>query len=581
MATRSHFSLTWASTRWSLPSKPPRLALPRPAPSLPPLHVRQPRQRVGAPADKFLRRSQLEWMNPALTANFEQTRTNAFQTRFLKICHERRELDSLPRGPKVVLASMASLDAGPARGLVSEWPSNSRNLVIFPTSPPVGTLAERVQRAPPGHSVRIRVTTRVPLVGEELRQYEADQKEEADAADPGDAGPSGAGSGTPGKGPPAEEVAPAAEGASAQARLESPGVKEKRAGKRGLGGGRKGGKRGRGRTGSTGRVVRTVAGALARLASGGATGRRRADEVLCEGFERDPDLPAELPPVFPFDYERPEQTDFGEELGQDLLEGWLGMQAGGGGKPPPPPSAHDPQPMTLEPPPLPSKEEKAGPTKVVASEMNILLMCGKLTVDFDAVADQFSLCTVMHQLAPRELVLLGSAEKVPQGFLDMLRERAGVPVLIPEGNMEMALTSVGRAARFGLADDIHRSAGFKQVGEYHIARLRGLLRPGMVLATPEGPVPIMGPLDQEEPLEQQDGESQHVCVQTRGMGLTDIKQVVAKAGLQSKFAGGTLLCPGGTVLTHSDGDNRLVMEGAVNADFFKVRKLVHDTYYIS
>ena len=116
-------------------------------------------------------------MNPALTANFEQTRTNAFQTRFLKICHERRELDSLPRGPKVVLASMASLDAGPARGLVSEWASNSRNLVIFPTSPPVGTLAERVQRAPPGHSVRIRVTTRVPLVGEELRQYEADQKE--------------------------------------------------------------------------------------------------------------------------------------------------------------------------------------------------------------------------------------------------------------------------------------------------------------------------------------------------------------------------------------------------------------------
>ena len=58
-------------------------------------------------------------------------------------------------------------------------------------------------------------------------------------------------------------------------------------------------------------------------------------------------------------------------------------------------------------------------------------------------------------------------------------------------------------------------------------------------------------------------------------------QPVAKAGLQSKFAGGTLLCPGGTVLTHSDGDNRLVMEGAVNADFFKVRKLVHDTYYIS
>ena len=273
-------------------------------------------------------------MNPALTANFEQTRTNAFQTRFLKICHERWELDSLPRGPKVVLASMASLDAGPARGLVSEWASNSRNLIVFPTSAPVGTLAERIQRAPPGHSIPIRVTTRVPLVGEELRQYEADQKAETEVVDPGDPGPSGDGSRLSGKGPPSEEVAPASEGAAARAGPKSLGVKGKSAGKRGLGGGRKMGKHGRGRTGPTGRVVRTVAGALARLASGGATGRRRADEVLCEGFEKDPDLPADLPPVFPFEYERPEQTDFGEDLGQDLLEGWLGMQAGGVESPP-------------------------------------------------------------------------------------------------------------------------------------------------------------------------------------------------------------------------------------------------------
>ena len=512
-------------------------------------------------------------MNPALTANFEQTRTNAFQTRFLRIFHERRELESLPRAPKVVLASMASLEAGPARALMCEWASNSRNLVVFPTSPPMGSLAERIYTAPPGNSVRIRVTTRVPLVGDELLQYEAEKRAETEAAEleaaeAPEAGASGA------REPTADSVV--TEKSMAHEPSEKHPSKVNLSGKRGIAG-RKAGKRGRARPPE--RVVRTVAGALARLASGGATGKRRADEVLCEGFEWDSNLHADLPPVFPFENEIPGQTDFGEDVSEDLLEGWIGMQAGGGGNPQPT-MTHEPQPMALDPPAFPPKEEEVGPTKVLASEMNLLLMCGKLSVDFDAVADQFSLCTVVQQLAPRELVLLGSCEKIPQGLVKSLGERSGVPVLIPDGAKEMRLSSVGSAARFGLSDDILGSTGFKQVGEYHIARLRGALVPGLTVDTLEGPVPVMGPLP-EETADHQDGYNHLVCVQTRGMGLTDIKQVVAKEGLQSKFAGGNLLCDGGTVLTHNDSDNRLVMEGAVNKEFFRVRKLVHDSYYIS
>ncbi len=516
-------------------------------------------------------------MNPALTANFEQTRTNAFQTRFLRIFHERRELESLPRAPKVVLASMASLEAGPARALMCEWASNSRNLVVFPTSPPMGSLAERIYTSPPGKSVRIRVTTRVPLVGDELLQYEAEKKAETQAAEFEAAEASEAGaSGAREPQPTADSRPVVSEKSLAHEPSEKHPSEGKFSGKRGIAG-RKAGKRGRARPAE--RVVRTVAGALARLASGGATGKRRADEVLCEGFERDSDLHGDLPPVFPFENEIPGQTDFGEDVSDDLLEGWMGMQAGGGGNPQPT-MTHEPQPMALDPPAFPPKEEEVGPTKVLASEMNLLLMCGKLAVDFDAVADQFSLCTVVQQLAPRELVLLGSCEKIPKSLVKSLSERSGVPVLIPDGAKEMLLSSVGSAARFGLSDDIHGSTGFKQVGEYHIARLRGALVPGLTVDTPEGPVPIMGPLPTET-AERQDGYSHRVCVQTRGAGLTDIKQVVAKEGLQSKFAGGTLLCDGGTVLTHNDSDNRLVMEGAVNKDFFRVRKLVHDSYYIS
>ena len=50
--------------------------------------------------------------------------------------HRVDELHSL-RGPKVVLASQATLAAGPARALLQEFASNPRNLVLWPVQPPV------------------------------------------------------------------------------------------------------------------------------------------------------------------------------------------------------------------------------------------------------------------------------------------------------------------------------------------------------------------------------------------------------------------------------------------------------------
>ena len=53
--------------------------------------------------------------------------------------HRVDELHSL-RGPKVVLASQATLAAGPARALLQEFAYNPRNLVLWPVQPPVSHL---------------------------------------------------------------------------------------------------------------------------------------------------------------------------------------------------------------------------------------------------------------------------------------------------------------------------------------------------------------------------------------------------------------------------------------------------------
>ena len=71
-------------------------------------------------------RSHLEWMGENVGRNFDRDRLNAFNTRYLTLCHSLEELRNLRPGPKVVLASFGSLEAGPARALFAEWAEDLR-----------------------------------------------------------------------------------------------------------------------------------------------------------------------------------------------------------------------------------------------------------------------------------------------------------------------------------------------------------------------------------------------------------------------------------------------------------------------
>ena len=51
--------------------------------------------------------------------------------RYMKLCHTREELARLPQGPKLVLATLPSLQAGMARDLFMEWAPHPKNLILF------------------------------------------------------------------------------------------------------------------------------------------------------------------------------------------------------------------------------------------------------------------------------------------------------------------------------------------------------------------------------------------------------------------------------------------------------------------
>ena len=58
----------------------------------------------------------------------------------MKLCRSREELAHLPNTPKLVLATLPSLEAGPARDLFADWASDPRNLILFTQRAEVSSL---------------------------------------------------------------------------------------------------------------------------------------------------------------------------------------------------------------------------------------------------------------------------------------------------------------------------------------------------------------------------------------------------------------------------------------------------------
>lgn len=84
-------------------------------------------------------RSQLEWMNPPLGAQFDSQRgLNPYRLKNIKICSSINELENVIEksngNPTAVLASGACLDHGPARDLLLKWGDNPDNLVLITNS---------------------------------------------------------------------------------------------------------------------------------------------------------------------------------------------------------------------------------------------------------------------------------------------------------------------------------------------------------------------------------------------------------------------------------------------------------------
>lgn len=579
-------------------------------------------------------KSQLEWMNEALVRQLGHARDNPFSTRFLKLCGSREELTHLPHGPKLVLASMPSLEAGYSRNLFADWAEDPRNAIIFVMSAAEGTLGERVQqlagsggsggsggggvaagqaKLPQGRQQRGEqqqqagraqgLPAGAPLPGVRAQRQQQGQQQVQQPQQQHD-GPE----------PPrvqmvryrrvplegkeleahlAAQAKAAAEAAAAAAardmEVEAAAAAAVAAADAQGSSSRPGSPRSGGMLSprASGAVPRVNSRAIGHLkSSGGVVEVVGADGVpveelreeavaapacLVEGFEVPRGAAA---PMFPFEdeWEHVAYDEYGASLDYADYDA---------------PEARGFKAMASEMADEAKAEDAGGmppdvPTKVESGNITVTVRARVLHFDFDARSDGRSMRTMLAHVAPRQLILVHGTTEATTGLADHLRrELAG---LLTEVHTPVAGQAVELppepSYRLALSDELVAGIKLHQIGDYKLAWVEGLAGP-----------PVEG---SESQLPQLLPSAAAVAGQEGGYGgvfigdvrLSELKQALAAAGIASEFHAGALYCAGHVVVRRrqpgggDDDGGGLLVEGALSEDYYRIREVVYGQYHI-
>lgn len=464
-------------------------------------------------------KSFLEWMGDSITKSFETSRDNAFLLKHVHLLINKSELDNAPDGPKVVLASMGSLEAGFSHDIFVDWASDVKNLVLFTERGQFGTLARMLQADPPPKAVKVTMSRRVPLVGEELIAYEEEQnrlkKEEALKASLIK-----------------EEESKASHGPDND--LNDPMI-----------------------------IDTNNAHAPLDVVDPHGGGFR---DVFIDGF-----VPpsTSVAPMFPFYNNAFEWDDFGEVINpddyvikdEDMDQAAMNFGGNMDGK-------LDEAAASLI---LDTK-----PSKVVSNELTVQVKCSLIYMDYEGRADGRSIKTILAHVAPLKLVLIHGSAEATEHLKQHCLKHVCPHVYTPQIEETIDVTSDLCAYKVQLSEKLMSNVLFKKLGDYEIAWVDaevGKTESGMLsllpISTPAPPHKsvLVGDLKMADfkPFLSSKG----IQVEFAGGGALRCGEYVTirKVGQSGQKGGGS-------------GPQQIVIEGPLCEDYYKIRDYLYSQFYL-
>uniref|UniRef100_A0A453M597 Cleavage and polyadenylation specificity factor subunit 2 n=1 Tax=Aegilops tauschii subsp. strangulata TaxID=200361 RepID=A0A453M597_AEGTS len=351
-------------------------------------------------------------MSDSISKSFEHTRDNAFLLRHVSLIINKEELEKLGDAPKVVLASMSSLEVGFSHDIFVEMANEAKNLVLFTEKGQFGTLARMLQVDPPPKAVKVTMSKRVPLVGDELKAYEEEQERIKK-----------------------EEVLKAS--ISKEKELKASHESNAKA--------------------SDPMVVDASS---SRKSSNAGSHVGGNVDILIDGFVSPV---TSIAPMFPFFENTADWDDFGEVINpddymmkQDEMDNNMMLGAGDGmdGK-----LDESSARLLLD----------SAPSKVISNEMTVQVKCSLAYMDFEGRSDGRSVKSVIAHVAPLKLVLVHGSAEATEHLKMHCAKNSDLHVYAPQIEETIDVTSDLCAYKVQLSEKLMSNVLSKKLGEHEIA----------------------------------------------------------------------------------------------------------------
>ncbi|KAG9288727.1 hypothetical protein G9A89_004346 [Geosiphon pyriformis] len=489
-------------------------------------------------------KSMLEWMGDSINRQFDTSRENPFEFRYLRLCHRYKDLAKYP-GPKVVLASNLSLETGYARDLLLEWCTIKKNIIILTDRGPPNSLAKHLYTKweeissevvaslndvdPPSQpqqsvivkpainlnmTIKLLIRKKVPLEGTELLEYNAEQRTRQE-----------------------REAAKAALLAKSKMIMEED---------------------------------------ESDLSESDEVDDDDMEELLSTQFDlyvKDATKSGgffkqtQSYRMFPYVEKRKRFDDYGEViLAESFLKGSTMMDIVEDGKGREGSDVGDNE----KDDPTNNGSETNLPTKYISYNQDVEFQCRIQFIDLEGTNDGRSIKTIVPQVQPRKLIIIHASPEATNDFAQscLAIESMTRDIFTPTISEKLNVSAEIKFYSMKLTDALVSSLKFSKLEDYDLAYVTGRIH-----------IPVDSDFTLLDVVKTEEAGS-HQPVFVGEVKLTELKRVLQSEGITAEFKGEGVLVCNERVAVRKTSSGQLVLEGTLSEDYYKIRNLVYGQHAI-
>ncbi|RKO87450.1 beta-lactamase-like protein [Blyttiomyces helicus] len=240
-------------------------------------------------------------------------------------------------------------------------------------------------------------------------------------------------------------------------------------------------------------------------------------------------------------------------------------------------SIQGPTPMDLDK--LKPEEDKV-PSKV-------------MYIDFEGRADGRSIKNILHEVNPRKLILIHGSEESTQDLANycLQSENFTSEVFCPAVGECINVSAATNIYQVKLTDSLVSSLSMAHIDDYELAYVSGVIRDPSCAAPPSASsttpstlptAPRAAPALSNLPILDilpLDRQAAHQPVIVGDLKLFEFRRLLTAEGFVSEFVKGALVVDGGVVVRRRD-KGRVEIEGPIGKTYYGVRKLLYEQHAV-